>query len=184
MSFAANAQSSFFGMTYDVSLPISDTQEAFGGGAQWRGVGLEGRWYTNKHLSFGFSWDWNVFHAVVQETVELENGAVTGIQNRTMNAFPVLATGQYYFGSSGIQPYVGLGIGAYNILRNFDIGILSISSNKWQFGIAPELGLLFPMDMGYNIIFKIRYNYAMEAGDNKAVTYLGFNVGFASISLW
>ena len=31
MSFAANAQSSFFGMTYDVSLPLSDTQEAFGG---------------------------------------------------------------------------------------------------------------------------------------------------------
>jgi len=184
MSVAANAQSSFFGMTYDVSLPMSDTQEAFGGGAQWRGIGMEGRWYTNKNMSFGFSWDWNVFHAVVLETVELERGAVTGNQNRTMNAFPVLATGQYYFGGKSTQFYVGLGIGAYNILRNFDIGILATSSNVWQFGVAPEVGVLFPMDMGYSILFKIRYNYAMEAGDSKAVSYLGINIGFASISLW
>ena len=29
MSVAANAQSNFFGMTYDVSIPVGDTEEAF-----------------------------------------------------------------------------------------------------------------------------------------------------------
>ena len=183
MSVAANAQSNFFGMTYDVSIPVGDTEEAFDG-AQWRGFGLEGRWYLNKNLSLGFSWDWNVFHAVALETVQIENGAVTGNQNRTLNAFPFLATGQYYFGGSGVQPYLGLGVGAYYIKRKFDIGILGINENTWQFGFAPEIGFLFPMDMGFNILLKLRYNYAMEAGDNKAVSYIGINVGFASISLW
>lgn len=183
MSFAANAQSSFFGMTYDVSIPIGDTEEAFSG-AQWRGFGIDGRWYSNKNLSFGFAWDWNVFHNVVLETVELESGAVTGNQNRTLNAFPFLATGQYYFGKSGIQPYFGLGVGAYYVKRQFDIGILSTNTNTWHFGVAPEIGFLFPMDMGFNILLKLRYNYAMEAGDSKAVSYFGINVGFASVSLW
>ena len=183
MSVAANAQSNFFGMTYDVSIPVGDTEEAFDG-AQWRGAGLEGRWYLNKSTSLGFSWDWNVFHAVALETVQLETGAVTGNQNRTLNAFPFLATGHFYLGGSGVQPYFGLGVGAYYIKRKFDIGILGINENTWQFGFAPEIGFLFPMDMGFNILLKLRYNYAMETGDNKAVSYIGINVGFASISLW
>ena len=184
MSFTANAQTSFFGMTYDVSFPLDEGTEVFGNGPQWRGFGIEGRWYLSKSFSMGFAWDWNVFHKVELETMQIENGAITGVQNRIMNIFPFLATGQLYLGGDGIQPYLGLGVGAFYVKRQLDIGILSENRNAWQFGVAPEIGFLFPMDMGFNILLKLRYNYAMETGDEKAVNYVGINVGFASVSLW
>jgi hypothetical protein len=185
--FAAGvqAQSNLFGVSYDVSLPLADTQEAIGSGPQWRGIGLEGRWYLNKAASLGFAWDWSVFHHVVLETAQFDYGAATGYQNRTLNVFPVLATGHYYLkGGSVVQPYFGLGAGAYYVIRDFQLGILSINDKTWQFGLAPEIGFLFPMDMGFNLLLKLRYNYAFETGDKKSVSYIGINVGFASISLW
>ena len=185
LSVAGEAQSNLFGLTYDVSVPLSDTKEAFDSGPQWRGMGLEGRWYLNKSASLGFAWDWNVFHQVVLKTAEFNYGAATGYQNRTLNAFPVLMTGHYYLkGSSAVQPYLGLGAGVYYVKRKFNLGILSIDNDAWQFGFAPEVGLLFPMEPGFNLLFKLRYHYGFESGDNKAVSYLGISVGFASVSLW
>jgi len=181
----AYAQSNLFGLTYDVSIPLGDTKEALGSSPQWRGIGMEGRWYLNKSTSLGFAWDWNVFHHVVLETAQFNYGAATGYQNRTLNAFPLLATGHYYLkGSSTVQPYFGLGAGVYYVKRKFDLGILSTETNAWQFGFAPEIGFLFPMDMGFNLLLKLRYHYALESGDNNAVSYIGINVGFASVSLW
>jgi opacity protein-like surface antigen len=184
LSAGVYAQANFFGLTYDISIPMGDTEKAFNG-AQWRGMGMEGRWYLDQNTSMGFSWDWNVFHDVRLETVEFTNGAVTGSQNRVMNAFPLLLTGQYYLeGGSVAQPYVGLGIGTYYVKQTFDLGILSTSRNSWRFGIAPEIGVLFPMDMGFNVLLKLRYNYAFESGDSKSVSYFGINLGFASIQLF
>ena len=89
---AVQAQSSFFGMTYDVSIPTDKTGD-FISGVQWRGMGLEGRWYTSKNMTLGFAWDWNVFQEVVLETANVENRAITGNQVRNINAFPFLMTG-------------------------------------------------------------------------------------------
>lgn len=184
MSVSAGAQSSFFGMTYDVSVPLGDTKE-YTGDTQWRGFGLEGRWFTNKSTSLGFSWDWNVFHDVVAGTEQIKNGAVSGIQNRTINAFPFLVTGHYYLKmGKSIKPYVGLGIGTYYIKRQLGLGIYALDTDKWHFGFAPEIGLLFPFDLGFHLHLKLRYNYALAAGDVAAQQYIGINIGFASIELF
>ena len=184
MTVAANAQTSFFGMTYDVSIPTGETEKVISG-VQWRGMGLEGRWYLEKNLTMGFSWDWNVFHEVVLTTAEINNIAVTGNQNRVINSFPFLLTGHFYLkGGSFTQPYFGLGVGTYYVKKSLDIGIFTVDSDKWQFGLAPEIGFLFPMDLGFNIILKLRYNYAFESGDTAALSYFGINVGFASIELF
>jgi outer membrane protein W len=183
-SVAVNAQSSFFGMTYDVSIPTGDTEELISG-VQWRGMGLEGRWYTSKNTSLGFSWDWNVFQETVLTTVNEGNVAVTGNQVRNINAFPFLMTASYYLkGGSFAQPYFGLGAGVYFIKKRLDIGIYSLDEDKWQFGIAPEVGLLFPVDFGFNLMLKLRYNYAFETSTTKSVSYIGINVGFASIEMF
>ncbi len=183
MSFAVNAQHSFFGMSYDVSIPMGDTKEYISG-AQWRGFGLEGRWYTSKTTSLGFSWDWNVFHDTVLETVNVENRAITGNQSRTINSFPFLLTGHYYLGDKGITPYIGLGVGTYLIKKRLDLGIYGLDDDKWHFGVAPELGIMFPFDLGFNLHVKVRYNYALKAGDAEAQSYLGINIGFASVQLF
>ncbi len=183
-SVAVQAQSSFFGMTYDVSIPTGDT-EKFVSGVQWRGFGLEGRWNTSKNITLGFAWDWNVFHESSLETAELETGAVTGNQNRTINAFPFLFTAHYYLkGGSFVQPYFGIGAGTYLVKKRLDVGIFTLEEEKWHFGLAPEIGFLFPMDLGFNLQVKLRYNYVIKNGDAEAESYLGINVGFASIELF
>jgi len=183
-SVAVQAQSSFFGMTYDVSIPTGDT-EKYVSGVQWRGFGLEGRWYTSKNFTLGFAWDWNVFHESSLETAELETGAVTGNQNRTINAFPFLFTAHYYLkGGSFVQPYFGIGAGTYLVKKRLDVGIFTLEEEKWHFGLAPEIGFLFPMDLGFNLQIKLRYNYVIKNGDAEAESYLGINVGFASIELF
>ena len=183
-SVAVQAQSSFFGITYDVSIPTGDT-EKYVNGVQWRGFGLEGRWYTSKNITLGFAWDWNVFHESSLETAELETGAVTGNQNRTINAFPFLFTAHYYLkGGSFVQPYFGIGAGTYLVKKRLDVGIFTLEEEKWHFGLAPEIGFLFPMDLGFNLQVKLRYNYVIKNGDAEAESYLGINVGFASIELF
>ena len=183
-SVAVQAQSSFFGMTYDVSIPTDKTEE-FISGVQWRGMGMEGRWYTSKNMSLGFAWDWNVFQEVVLETANIENRAITGNQVRNINVFPFLMTGHFYLkGGSFVQPYFGLGAGVYYVKKRLDVGIYSLDEDTWQWGLAPELGFLFPMDLGFNLLLKLRYNYAFDAGNGDALSYFGINVGFASIELF
>ena len=181
---AVQAQSSFFGMTYDVSIPTDKTEE-FISGVQWRGMGLEGRWYTSKNISLGFAWDWNVLQETVLGTIEQESRAITGNQVRNINAFPFLMTAHYYLkGGSVVQPYFGMGAGVYFVKRKLDVGIYGIEEDTWQFGLAPEVGFLFPMDLGFNLQSKLRYNYAFDAGTGDALSYFGINVGFASIELF
>jgi outer membrane protein W len=183
-SVSVQAQSSFFGMTYDVSIPTDNTADYISG-VQWRGMGMEGRWYTSKNTSLGFAWDWNVFQEVVLETVDIENRSITGNQVRNINAFPFLLTGHYYLkGGSFVQPFFGLGAGVYFVKKKLDVGIYGFEEDTWQWGLAPEVGLLFPMDMGFNLMLKLRYNYAFDSGNGDALSYLGINVGFASIELF
>lgn len=183
-SMALQAQSSFFGMTYDVSIPTSETEKIISG-VQWRGMGLEGRWYTSKNISLGFAWDWNVFQETVLTTVNRDNKTVTGNQIRNINAFPFLMTATYYLkGGSVVQPYFGLGAGVYFVKKRLDIGIYTLDEDTWQWGLAPEIGFLFPMDLGFNLMLKLRYNYAIDAGKGDALSYFGINVGFASIELF
>jgi outer membrane protein W len=181
---SVQAQSSFFGMTYDVSLPTDKTDD-FISGVQWRGMGIEGRWYTSENMSLGFAWDWNVFQETLLATAERENMAITGNQVRNINAFPFLMTAHYYLeGGSVVQPYFGLGAGVYFVKKRLDVGIYNIDEDKWQFGVAPEVGFLFPMDLGFNLLLKLKYNYAFETTNAPAVSYFGINVGFASIELF
>jgi opacity protein-like surface antigen len=183
-SVAVNAQSSIFGMTYDVSIPTGDTEKLISG-VQWRGFAMEGRWYTSKNTSLGFAWHWNVFQETVLTTVNVDNKAVTGNQVRNINAFPFLMTGHFYFkGGSFAQPYLGLGAGVYFVKRRLDIGIYTLDEDKWQFGVSPEVGLLFPVDLGFNLMLRAKYHYAFETSSADAVTYFSVNVGFASIELF
>jgi outer membrane protein W len=91
-----------------------------------------------------------------------------------------MGTVHYYFGGKNIKPYLGLGAGVFYVKRQFEIGLLTTNINKWQFGLAPEIGIMFPIDFDYKIIFKIKYNYAFKSGDAKALSYLGINIGILS----
>ena len=93
-------------------------------------------------------------------------GAITGLQDRTINAIPIMLNAHQYFGKrKGIRPYIGLNAGGFWMLQRFDIGIYRFQEDEWQWGIAPEIGVLVPLKGNSSIIVNGKYNYAFT-GDS------------------
>ena len=155
-------------VTYQISMPTGDT-EKFINDYSFRGFGLDFRAFANKNTTVGFATGWNVFHERTSKTIQLntENpGAVTGVQDRVINAFPIMLNVHQYFGKRrDIRPYVGLSAGGFFMLQQFDIGIYSFEENEWQWGMAPEIGVIIPLKGNGSIIINGKYNYAFT-GDN------------------
>jgi outer membrane protein W len=72
----------------------------------------------------GGSFSWNIWSYLTGETINIENGAVTGTQIRYINSFPFFLNAHYYFGNKAetFRPYFGVNVGAYYILQRYDRG--------------------------------------------------------------
>lgn len=184
--FASAGHAQFWGdsysaVTYNMGLPTGDTKD-FASPYSWRGMGLEFRKMNSPNTSIGFSLGWNVFHEETNETFEIASGSgsASGNQDRTINAFPIMVGFQYYLGQEGAaRPYVGLSGPGYYMIQRLDIGVFSFEDDGWNWGLAPEIGFLVPLQSEATLLLNIRYNYAFEGYDRGPFSYIGFNVGFA-----
>ena len=165
---SANAMAeNFWGITYDISIPDQDMQDYISA-TSYRGFGLEWRWQTESDapLLFGFSMAWHVFSQRLDGTQMLENGAITGIQDRYLNSFPFLLNAFYYFGSPrGTQLYFGAGAGAQYVIQRMHIGVNVLEETNWHFAVQPQVGLLLPFGGDVKGLFAFKYDYAFEAGE-------------------
>ncbi|MEE9450829.1 MAG: OmpW family outer membrane protein [Ignavibacteriaceae bacterium] len=176
-------------MTYNVSFPTGKLNDYIDE-ISWRGIGIEGRWFSNKNISFGLSSGWNVFDQRTNELINIEkdgiSGTISGTQIRTINAVPLLATAHYYTGKRRDQFrfYFGAGAGMYYIKQRLEIGLVAFESDNWHFGLAPEAGVLVSINRDFMMILNTKYNYAFSAGepldggDDNTYAYWGINVGF------
>lgn len=191
LGLTAASQAQFMGdsygaVTYNMGLPVSDTKD-FTDAYSWRGMGLEFRKFTKDNMSVGLSLGWNVFHQEVNETSPILEGRseigghATGNQDRTINAFPLMVGFQFYASDQGhARPYFGISGPGFYIEQRLDIGVFSFQEDGWNWGLAPEVGLLVPVAGGdANMLLNVRYNYAFEGYGRGPYSYLGFNVGFA-----
>jgi len=168
--------------TYSVSFPSGDTK-TFIDQISWRGIGLDYRYLIDRQYSIGLFFGWNVFHERTNKTTETDNGAVTGTSDRYINAFPIMANIHYYFGQrKSIRPYVGLNAGGYIMLQRFEIGIFAWQKDQWQWGVAPEAGVVIPVERDFGIMLNGKYNYALTGksvfGTDINNSYWQVNVGF------
>lgn len=183
---AGHAQLWFMGdsygaFTYNLALPTGDTKD-FADPISWRGAGLEFRKFINANSSVGLSLGWNVFYEKVDGTVEIGDGIghATGVQDRTINAYPLMVGYQFYFGrKDGSRPYLGIQGAGYYVEKRLDIGLYSFENNGWNWGLAPELGILLPLERGANMLLNVRYQYAFETSGRGPYSYVGLNLGFA-----
>lgn len=181
LSGTAAVADDFVGLTWNMAHPAGDLKE-YTGQASWRGFTFEGRHFLSERWSVGLALNYNVFHQNTDELVSIENRDISGTQFRVVYSLPLLATAHYYIiwdYYQKVDPYVGIGIGAYRMERRLDIGVSSIRDNNWHLGFAPELGLAVPFDFARSIYFNVRYNYALEAGGIGPYSYWGFNLGAA-----
>jgi hypothetical protein len=180
-----NAQEWYGAATYEISFPTGDTND-FIGETSFRGVGLSFRKNVAPATTAGLFFGWNVFHERTSETIQLETppGAVTGTQDRTVNAFPIMASFHRYVTQKGrALPYAGLNVGGYIMLQRLAIGLISIDNDRWDWGIAPEVGLVVQLERGAVFLINGKYNYAFTGesigGSDINHQYWGLNMGFA-----
>jgi hypothetical protein len=181
----AQYQRHYIGISYNVSIPLGDTKD-FAGDTSWRGATLEARWTVSDFFTFGGLIGWHVLNDRTAEPYDLDGldidelegvgGTITGTQLRYLNTVPLLVTGHYYLNEGGlVRPYVGSGVGFYYAERRVDIGVRSFNDDGLYFGLAPEVGVAFPLG---NVIGLVsgRYHVAFAS---PSITYAGINAGLA-----
>ena len=176
-------------LTYNISIP-TDKLSDYIDKTSFKGFGLEGRWFSNKNISFGLSFAWTVFDQRVGDPIQIVqdgvSGTVSGTQVRVVNSLPILATAHFYTGKRRDQfrLYFGAGVGTYYITQRLEIGLVAFESNNWHLGVAPEVGVLLNFSREFTMIVNTKYNYAFSAGtslggsDDNTYAYWGLNIGF------
>lgn len=176
----------FSTFTYSVSIPTGDTKE-FIDEISWRGLGYEYRNQFSKNATVGFSTGWNLLYEETREVTQLDTdppGAFYGTQKKLINAFPIMISAHYYLGQRGtMRPYIGLSAGGYIMLQYFETGVFLWENNQWQWGIAPEAGIIIPVKRDLGIMINGKYNYTFTGesvtGSDINNAYWGINVGLA-----
>lgn len=148
--------------TYQVSFPTGDTKD-FISDPSWRGFGLDFRYGVKKDVTVGFVTGWNIFYEQVDGTMQLNTdppGAITSLSNRYINFVPVMLNAHYYLGEKGkYRPYIGLCAGGYYVDQEIQIGIADLINDSWEWGVAPELGVIIPVERDFGIIIAGKYNF-------------------------
>ena len=183
----SRAQSNLTAISYEVSLPLSDTKD-FTNKTSFIGFMFDTRRFVQPNATVGVSLGLHVFDDKVNDEVlhlddvfeGTRNLDIWGTQYRYINSWPLMLNTFYYLGDrrSTVRPYLGTGVGAFIARRRVDAGLSSIAETKWQFGFTPELGLLYEMGE-MNLLLKATYNYGLAAGNAKALQYVTFGLGFA-----
>ena len=77
LSSGAQAQSFFWGVSYGMSTPFSDTKE-FTEGTSWRNMGIDLLAVVNPNTTVGVSFGWNVFN---DTTSAVSSGRISRISS-------------------------------------------------------------------------------------------------------
>jgi len=179
----SNAQDWMTALTYDMSLPTDYAADFTSSNMQFRGFSIQGRKYMEKNLTVGLLFGWHVLYNRTSDLLVLEDGAVKGLQDRYINAFPLTIGAHYYLGKRReVRPYAGLNAGATIFAQRYDIGMYSLTEDNWRLNVTPEIGVLIPVDYDLSFLLSVKYNYSFAGpvlGGSEAISYVGFNVGLA-----
>lgn len=165
-------------VSYLPSIPLGETAD-FSDNISPRGIDFEVQRFLSEDLSVGFNIGWNLFREKIpEETFDYEDVTITGIQYRYTNVLPLNVNVKKYFMSEGDYiPYFGFGLGtSYNERQN-DVGVFSLSEDKWLFNIAPEIGMLYDLNYKSWLSVKLKYNYGFKSGDFPAQSFISLGVG-------
>ena len=180
----AYAQDYWFGFEYNTVQASGDAAN-FAGGWSWRGGSFGGRKMVRDNTSVGFWAGWHVMDEKTDETVSFRgdnrNIDLSGMQYRYINSFPIMLNAHWYGGTMGrFRPYIGLNAGTYFIERRVEVGLVAIDDDNWHFGLAPEVGVTFPLGWRARGLFNARFNWAASSGGSGDITYwnLGFGVAW------
>jgi len=164
-------------VAYNTSVGLGDTHD-FAPDFSFLGFSFDWRARVTDNFWPGLSLGWQTLYGKGVQTRTRGNTTFTGTIATSLNMFPMLATGNYYFMTDprGVRPYAGLGVGAYAAEHRLDVGIWTISDTSWHFGFAPEVGVVLPTGTA-RVVFATKFNYAFASDDWDPLMYMNFNLG-------
>ncbi|WP_347839217.1 hypothetical protein [uncultured Draconibacterium sp.] len=165
-------------VSYLPSVPLGETAD-FSNNISPRGVDFEVQRFISEELSLGFNIAWNMFREKIpEESFDYKDLTITAVQFRYTNIVPVTVNMKKYFTNEGdYTPYLGFGVGtSYNEKRN-DVGVFSVSEDKWLFNISPEIGMLYDLSYRNLLLVKLKYNYGFKSGDFPSQSFISLGVG-------
>ena len=174
------AGQSIMRLTYTTSAPVGATKDYISE-FSWLGIMFEPGKFVRDNLSAGLSFGWTVLDEKTDDPVQLGDAAAAqGTQLRYLNVFPVMAGLQLHRQNPrGGSLYVGLNAGTYFIERRTDVSVVSVIDDNWHFGIAPQVGVIFPLGYGRGHgVIDVRYHHAFEAGGSE-YDWVSFSIGVA-----
>jgi len=183
---SAQGKGSYGGWSYEWALGIGDLEQYIGNDS-WVGFTLQGRSFVSEHFAVGGFIGYNVFYENTSDVIVLPRGAISGQQYRHLSTVPIMVGFYRHFGGGesgrGTQLYLGLNGGVYYFYQMMDIGVLSLSTSEWLFGVAPEVGIV--MTRGRTAVaLQAKYHYPIPGGDGflsgqeRSFQYLSIGLGF------
>jgi hypothetical protein len=184
MVYLAQAQQ-MLGPTYDISIPTGETR-SFIAGTSMLGFGLESRKMTNDHMSIGINFHWNTFQETARVSREGDEESTFVIEERTMDLYPLLLSGHYYFGDpvDRFRVFIGTNAGVYFNVSRYTRDSYRYVNKTWHFGFAPETGFLLDFIHDIRLLVTVRYNYGFATSSSEARSWVNILIGFVTVSLF
>jgi len=160
------AQSGYTSVQYQIGFGIGDLGDYIEK-ASFRGMVIDYQRNLTTSISVGMEFAWSTFYEKKEyDTYTDGQYSLSGIQYRYSNMFPMLACVEYsLMPDGGVRPYVNLGIGTMYTMRETDMGIWMLEEKAWQFGLKPELGVIY--DVSINASVKLEGKYYMGMGGSE-----------------
>jgi len=164
-------------VNYLPSIPFGETAD-YTSGISPRGLDFEANRFIGDDLSIGVNVAWIIFREKVgPELFEMNDLDIYGTQFRYQNMVPIDIVFKKYFITGTYTPYLGIGAGIQYVQQRNDIGVFSLTDDKWLFHTAPELGVLFDLTPSTVLSVKAKYNYSPKAGDFPSTSYMSLGIG-------
>lgn len=146
-----------------IAFPISDNLQIGAGGY------LEPKYNIHDNVALGFKLE---FVAIASDALIGLNGDLVDINVSGITSF--LITGDYYFTTSLIRPFIGAGTGIYFLGDvEYQNNIISTDPIGTRFGIAPRIGLV-----AGHFRLSTEFNYIPGLSGLKSRDYVGLKLGF------
>lgn len=140
-------------------FPIGEFSDALNPGF---GLGGEVKYLANENVMLGLNISWYSFG--------------TGFDDYDFNVTPLLFSAEYLIPqTSGFTPYVGLGLGPYRIANRIRISGVRTTSSFTEFGIAPTIGALYPLNDQLDINANLKLNLVFT--EENVTVFIPLNVG-------
>ncbi len=169
---------------YTVGIPMGATADKIDGDASWRSFGFEWGQHLEEDRSIGFELGWHVYSG--RETNaripvgDNGTGILQGTKLTYYNIFPMQANYRYFLGDGDVRPFIGLAVGTTFISERIDMGIYSVTSDRFRFSGTPEIGGEYWVHSRMRVFASARYFYAFQ---NKQDDIDGLGDPFSSLML-